>query len=904
MDRPSLQHPWTLAHKGAVVIPSFSSPGGVSRFDRFLGSADGLLRSLPPEQILVLCALLYEGLSSYEEFTGFLHALEKPTATSEGIYVHWVGENNRMHARALDPRTHIALSRLPADTKKTLPLQTLQQTIQRQYPTAQRASSQQFWPLVFHDASAWLCHHIPKFCLAMVTGAIEVSPLSKDALIRAHQGRNPEQAAEIMDDDEGLSPAFDSPLETLLDHGESLQRRARCLAEIRDVFSLSGHSSHVRLSDHHWRKTLHSKLAHTADFVAGHGTEGDALILLWVHHLLSVGSLQLKDPSVATIARYISALDKLISEHYARCTCSAAQMDEEQWQEFFSALGGTITSGPQTAALAAFHQFCVQTFGAPPIAPTLFPADMKGGQNHANIIWPSKIDAALGLSASISNDARVRASVEALLALGAVFPLRIGEAQSLRLEDFRVTDDGIELRFHPRRSQHQGKSYSARRLMRSFGHDNWVTCVRSWIERRMREEHGTRGTRALLFGDPHREDQTYMFATCNRLVNRLLKQVSADSSVSFHTLRHAWVNRAIVHGLSASFSSSSPISWLQELSAQVGHADVETTLTHYFHRPDLALRCALNNHWHTRPITAESTAFWSGRKGAALRKAKERIDNKSTFYWSCLVDATKPDLPRREHLPQSRIPPSSSALSLVQVRKILRDLREGLTLEAIASRCSAPTSTINDAIRQSVAVANDLFTLKGLAHRCRPIDKPPHETLIRWLLDAWQALDVQPDVVDEPSSEPLGRTRSSREDLDAVVQAWMRCKEARGVALRAGDSVVPLLRWLHECGISGSCIVLRIPTPDIHDHHARAISLTSDSARHARQQLMLFSDSFSTELVGMRKTRDYPYMLIARTPIADRSIPCASARLRMRRFHGLLFSIAVWLRLPSGDTHA
>lgn len=51
----------------------------------------------------------------------------------------------------------------------------------------------------------------------------------------------------------------------------------------------------------------------TADLIARQGTEGDALILLWVHHLLSVGSVRLKNPSVATISRYVSATAGLIS---------------------------------------------------------------------------------------------------------------------------------------------------------------------------------------------------------------------------------------------------------------------------------------------------------------------------------------------------------------------------------------------------------------------------------------------------------------------------------------------------------------------------------------------------------------------------------------------------------------
>ncbi|MFX6461617.1 hypothetical protein ABTG33_18755, partial [Acinetobacter baumannii] len=86
---------------------------------------------------------------------------------------------------------------------------------------------------------------------------------------------------------------------------------------------------------------------------------------------------------------------------------------------------------------------------------------------------------------------------------------------------------------------------------------------------------------------------------CSRLVNRALKQVCGDKSVSFHTLRHAWVNRNIIHQLDQPSSRPSPVSWLQKVAAEVGHAQGPTTLQHYVHRPDMALRCSLNSYWQT-----------------------------------------------------------------------------------------------------------------------------------------------------------------------------------------------------------------------------------------------------------------------------------------------------------------
>lgn len=895
----------------AVLIPSFDAPEGIARFDIFMRRADRLVARISPSHTVILCALLYEGLGSYEELSDFLQALQSPLTAGDEIHVHWTNDQGRLCGRALDHRTRIAVSRSVADSFPQQDLNTFRQVLLDNYPTPQTLMSKDLWDLIFHDALAWLDQHLPKFCFGIVIGSIPITAVPPDVLARLSRNRRDALwEAQDATDDDALSPAHDGALEMLLEVNVPVNRRARCLKEIQGLFALRNQATDIRLSDPHWRKSLYGRLAITSDLIARQGTEGDALILLWVHHLLSVGSVRLTNPSVATISRYVSAAAGLISENYARCTCSAVHMDDEQWIEFFDALKQAVTSDPQRPALASFHQFCIQVFGAPPMAQVIFLVEGSTTRVHANTVWAHEIHEALKLAATVSSDPRICASVQALLALAAVCPLRIGEAQALRLEDFvSVEKESFELRYHPRRGQHQGKSHSAKRLMRSFGDPPWVEIIISWVERRRAEEVGRHGMSALLFGDPHRRDRTYLFATCSRLANRLLKQVCGDSTTSFHTLRHAWVNRAIVHHVSHPTSQPSPTSWLQGIAVQVGHAQVATTLEHYFHLPELALRCTLNNHWRTDHLSTAGTAFWTGRSPAALRKSKQRRASKSEFLWSCIAEvsssssalhaAPSPSLVELTPLPATSVDP-------MQVRKILADLQASIPAEATAFRCSVPPATVSAVIHHSAMVLNQLLVLDGEREHVIS-DKATQARKLQWLRQKLEKLEFGLGIVDEPSWKTLVQRSSSPTTLAQrnAVQSWMHCRQGRGIALRPDGSADAFLRWLSDGAVNGNCVVLKIPMKHAGDPYCQAKVMSSDAVMSARDQLGLhLGTSFTTETVNLRKQNQAPYVLLARTPIVKISEACPPARLRMAHFHGFLFSLAVWLGMNEKAAHA
>ena len=94
----SLSQPWTTTKRNPVLIPAFSAPGGVARFDSFIRSADRLVTQLAPSHALILCAILYEGIGSSAELSNFLHALVSSHSTCDGHYAYSTRWRTRFHA--------------------------------------------------------------------------------------------------------------------------------------------------------------------------------------------------------------------------------------------------------------------------------------------------------------------------------------------------------------------------------------------------------------------------------------------------------------------------------------------------------------------------------------------------------------------------------------------------------------------------------------------------------------------------------------------------------------------------------------------------------------------------------------------------------------------------------------
>lgn len=882
-----------------IIIPTFRAPAASTRFNKFLETANRVIPNLAQDHVLALSCLVYEFPGSAADLEKLLFSASRSVPGDGSQLLHWKASDEVIRCCSLDPRTQIALSRINTPVPPTTQMRDLLDLLVQHYPGAQHIHRCDILNAVFLDASAWLLHHVPMVCFAVHVREIQCTPLPPHALDRATLGR----ALRADDRDVGsvsdIDPAHDQSLDLLLSEDQR-HGRARFLNDLKDLFSATEKGSDVRISQQRWRAALVHKVAAATELISKHGTEADSVLLMWIHHLMTNGSVRLSNPAVTTISSYFHSMGDLLSRQLACLDSSIFQLRDQEWQVFFEALNGSVETDLQRPALASFHQFCISAFGVTPLPSTLFSRTLTGAQVHANLVWEHELLLCLSLVASHSNDDRVIHSTQALIALAAGFPLRISEAHGLRLEDLHETSAGLELRYHPRRRQHQGKSHSSKRLM-TCKDSRWIAVIQHWLERRHAEETGATGSAALLFGDPHSFEKTYKFGTCTRLVNRLLKLVTGDETVSFHTLRHAWVNRHILEALSNA-TEHSEIDPLHEIAVQVGHSDLKTTLECYFHRPDELLRVCLDKHWTNRAISSRTAAFWTGRSPAALRKEKQRHKTPHPTYWSTIRSTVfSRSAHEQTHLPQAR-QPSGVNLDLLVIRKVLNDICVGMAGQSITARTSISDGQLAQVLCHSTHVMNTLLTLEGRVRETIQGSEISQEFGRSWLTAKLQELGIAPSHVNEPSWNDLA-VRLQRSAAPALVHAgvveyWIHERQAHSIALKPGRGLHDFLGWLKESGIQDNCLVLRVPThpEDLKDASARA-KVALDSSDLLIELQLHFHQGVRIEAVRRRSIDDRPYLMVARGPISASTKVAPSAQLRMQRFHGLLFCMAVWMRM-------
>lgn len=892
-----------------VLIPVLGAPTGATRFEKFLNNANQLVIGLEPTKQLILCSLLFEGITSYQSLLGLLNSGHERCQMANEQHVVWESSEAELHTRALDARTVIATSRVAGSTDWQKELAGFKSSLIEHYPDSLHCLARDVWDMVFHDVTSWICLHLPKAVLGILLGEIACISLPLEVLKRANKTRIGCASTAIEDPDLGLSPAHDQAMDALVDD-ETEGGRARYLQEIRDLLSGSS-ADEIRVSNPSWRAGVEIRLASVSDMVSKGGTNADAVLLLWVHYLLTVGSLRLNNPSVSTVARYLKSIGQVISEELGSAKSSVLHMEEEEWSDLFDRFAERAVTDEQRTGLAAFLKFCVDVFGIQPQASVLFPTKDSEAQVHANHVWDHELEQCLIACDALSENQRVCLSVQFMLSMAVCFPLRIGELQGLRLEDFTVVGDVVELRYQPRSAQHQGKSRSAKRVMHSSD-ARWSGNVSAWLRRRTMEEADGMGAKALVLGDPHQPLQTYRFGMCSRLLNTLLKHATGDRTVSFHTLRHAWVNRAVLQAVHqvARLKTVDP---LQEIAVQVGHNDVRTTLLHYFHLPASALRTSLDYVFMQKEMPSATASFWLTVSSQALRKAKQRASDKTTCYWHRLQQrvremecgGTKVGEPSERFSEKDE---SIFSGSLGKVQQLIADLSKELSVEAACSRVGVEQEYVDQILQSAMAVLHTLDLHQGIAHDGDVPRQASPEVQWIWIKKKMSAHDITIDLRTEPSLKKLFAKQLSVQaptDLQKrASQVWLICKRQTGFVLNSSLQAEGLLAWLKDGEVPADCLVLRHPATDIGSVYARAEVLVGESATSAETAVgNVFGAGYVTELVRRRHKTDGPYLLIARSPVSHKEGAVPPAMLRMNRLHGLLFSMSIWVQMSAGAKH-
>lgn len=363
-----------------------------------------------------------------------------------------------------------------------------------------------------------------------------------------------------------------------------------------------------------------------------------------------------KNLAFSTIKRYAS---EIVYPILALSVSDLLSLDEDALEALYWTCLETCDRDKsyRLGRLYDFHDFLKTHLSLPPINWSGLYAfagvDDASPSVDANILLIDEYDQAL----QIIDDEEglnpwLKARYMVALILGFRFGLRFGEVLKLRFIDVQRDNNKIFLQI---RGTVFGdlKTQAGVRQIPLIGQFNelekkaWEVVLnemQEWVEK----DHQT-----LLLFDGESPRKTIDKQQAQDFLNKLLKHVSADHSLRFHHLRHSFANRLMAYAYPLSDrmwktisrqligrigSQHLPLLWssideptikLQAIADVMGHASIKTTMSSYFHFPEILGR-AISNQYAPN-LTPKTMAYQLGQSESTLQKRRERSKGKNSL---------------------------------------------------------------------------------------------------------------------------------------------------------------------------------------------------------------------------------------------------------------------------------
>jgi site-specific recombinase XerD len=902
-----MRTPTVIVPSAADVLmrPTHEAPAAAERFERFIcWTLSDAISILARPQLTIATVLSLEGLVSEQDLLACLLALPSAVRRDDDIQVAWT-INDLIGRRNLSALTVVALGgideRGQGQVNWTQELDKFTDTLRQFYPGANKLRKSELLPQALFDASAWLYLHCPMACFAYLSGKLPLSLLPDSAHDRKCGWRidqKPAGQAPLVHD--LLAEAKDVALEKAFDDSRAASHSRWIIGGLKTLVSDTSGPDGVRSADYIARDKVRYRLGSVCATLARSGTPVDALLLAWVLHLLESGSVRLRNPKVSTITRYVHAAVERLHGALDSISVPPADLDQDAWERLLkNLLAADDLSSEARCALASFHWFLVSEFGLDPV-PWMFRGVDEVSVVAANVVWPHEIRRAFELMIDFGLDERLRQMMQVMLALGADNKLRIGEVRSLRLSSLRLEGDDLLIEIAPRRSHHSGKSPAARRIL-SFRNAEHRLYIKAWLHRR-EDESAEPGD--LLFGDPHQPDKGYKLGACQRLLNQILRSATADPEVSFHSLRHSVICRELLKALMTA-AVHHTISSIQKTAVESGHRHESTTFINYFHMPEEPIRFWIDKAVAAHLDSPAAAAKWLGKPAATLRQGRLRAGNQSDYLPRQLrmlaLSRVAVALPvaTKENRPAALPPRTPASIPLNNLARLLQDLKGPYSMTGLCSRNSVDEVTVVRVCRGVASVVADLED-RSRRSRANLSAKANAQACLDFARTELQRADFCFSARAEPYLLELARQleelAAPSEGFGQAATAWTRCLVGDVVSLMHADSVRPLIELMQHAAIGADHLVVRVQVNDPNDLDEAREALDRVEVTAARALIEAsYQAGMQIECVQRRGGRPDAYLVLSRMRTGA-GRPMGSATCRMNRFHGLLFTLAVWVR--------
>lgn len=672
------------------------SLGSVTR--QFEGFQNWLTHSgvkvLTPPSLSLACLVAFDGITGNAELQAAYSACPQATRHHTAVRLDWkLGDH--LDARYLSVWTVLAIARV----KDWEPYSTAREHLLSVLSAHARANgaiwaSDQPWEPLLTMARGWLQIHLPPVLYGHASGAAPMSALPRSVLAREQTRKA--VSSELLDDIKvgaDSLPVYERAFEfALVGNPASIRTGSAFLRQLLAALRPPTKGSVTSKREEILRR-LRSLAAslETAD-------EACAILYAFALDLVENGTRRKKGLAPTTPSDYLNAVAE--DFHLALDGVRLYGVGDITYTEIFRKLvsSGTTISSTRIAALKALHQFLRAWWKVPPLPMELLQIGVESNV-RANVIWPHEKEQLRVWLARDGEGNRFSAQLRAALEIVGDAPVRISELLVLRL--CNVIDEGDHLVVEIAREIRDGREKSREGRRRVVVRDvTTMATVRAWLDRRAAE---LAAQDDYLFGLP---DQPAKLAHAGRMyfwLNRLLKTVTGDESISLHSFRHTYASRQLAEMLRQ--DNDEEVNPLDRLANEMGHVGGHVTAVHYCHIYEAGIRQAIDVALQHLPLGYSGTSAWTGLAPEALRqrasRAYKRGDAISKVLRTSLneaalraafpaiskgVDGTIPINP----LPPRQVQP----LQFDDVVGVLRDITTGLSTQEAALRNSVPEKQV------------------------------------------------------------------------------------------------------------------------------------------------------------------------------------------------------------------
>ena len=627
-----------------------------------------------------------------------------------------------------------------------------------------------------------------------------------------------------------------------------------------------------------------------------------SLILAWVIDFVESGTKREHDVSPNTISNYVGLTALKLLHHLKEK--DIIDLSAAEFEDIYLTIRDSCTESQQaiaSSALASFHFFLEEWFEVEPLKITLnqnLPIHLP----NANVVWPHEMEIIFEWLNNAKCDERLIQNWQVSFAISFTCRIRSRELLNLRINNFIEHDGLLEMQIVSSRKDPSLKSNAGKRAV-IIEHPVTIEIIKKLIERR-RGEHVFEDD--LIFGDPYQPKTQYKIGLFYYGLSHLLKLVSGDASLVFHSLSHT-----VISGKIAEIQTTNHIGEINpyyQIATNAGHYSPQTTLSTYSHLYELPLRKELDVAMSDIKITSGFASTFTGQHDSALRQKVSRNpafnskESKNRVYWdaifkskvtdefSCVTSLTKTVVPDPPAFLQN-----SNSVGFVTILNLLEDVANGFSLASVASRSG----------RDQVWVENVVEVMRQLCIRYRLWRGViQHDSSLNEFSSFVKNLTCSKYGVDFTKTNQVkfmsvylylaSQKDSAIYNLKDYFECWVKStKYPNYLEINDSSTTLKLLKFLNEAGVKSINLSVFIAVKDQYQQ-AEGFQDRLLAIRKLFSPVFKFSPSIS--YVAARGGRPANYLGWTESRVLSQITPSPAAT-SITGFSALMLALGVWLNL-------